>query len=228
MLFKDRREAGKRLAEELKSYAGKDTIVLALPRGGVVIGFEVAKALQVPLDVIITRKIGAPTAPEYAIGAVAENGEVLLNDEEIRLLGISRRYIDEEIRRQKIEIERRIGLYRGGKRLPSLSGKRVILVDDGIATGFTVKTSIRAVRAENPRELVLAVPVAPAEVIDELAPLVDAVVCLATPSPFIAVGAWYRSFEQTTDDEVRSLLDAARRAPRRQSSTHGQSSTSDL
>jgi len=216
MVFKDRQEAGRQLGEKLKDYAGKDTLVLALPRGGVVVGYEVAKILHAPLDVIITRKIGAPSAPEYAIGAVAENGEVLLNDQEIRLLGIPRRYIQDEIERQKGEIERRVKLYRGGRRLPNLGGKRVILVDDGIATGFTMKTSIQAVRAENPREIVLAVPVAPPEVIDELASMVDAVVCLATPSPFIAVGAWYRSFEQTTDDEVKSLLAAAHKTALRQ------------
>ncbi len=198
MLFKNRSEAGMLLADALKGYAGPDTIVLALPRGGVVVGYEVAKALRAPLDVIITRKIGAPGIPEYAIGAVAENGEVLLNDEEIK--------------HQKSEIERRKILYRGGRQLPSLKGRRVILVDDGIATGFTVKTSIRAVRAEKPREIVLAVPVAPDDVIDELAATVDAVVCLATPQPFIAVGAWYQRFEQTTDDEVKSILAATGKA----------------
>ena len=212
MLFKNRSEAGMLLADALKGYAGPDTIVLALPRGGVVVGYEVAKALRAPLDVIITRKIGAPGIPEYAIGAVAENGEVLLNDEEIKLLAVSPSYLREEIKHQKSEIERRKILYRGGRQLPSLKGRRVILVDDGIATGFTVKTSIRAVRAEKPREIVLAVPVAPDDVIDELAATVDAVVCLATPQPFIAVGAWYQRFEQTTDDEVKSILAATGKA----------------
>lgn len=211
MLFKNRIESGKALAERLANYAGKGTIVLALPRGGVVVGYEVAKALCVPLDVIITKKIGAPGAPEYAIGAVAENGQALLNDEEIRLMGISPRYIQEEIRRKKEEIEHRIDLYRGGKRLRKLKGLRVILVDDGIATGFTVQTALRAIKAENPREIILAVPVAPLEVVDDLTQMVDTVVCLATPSPFIAVGAWYGTFEQTTDEEVKSLLDAARK-----------------
>lgn len=210
MLFANRSEAGKQLAERLRNYAGEGTIVLALPRGGVVVGYEVARVLRLPLDVIITRKIGAPGAPEYAIGAVAENGEVLLNDAEIRLMGISQKYIEEEIARQRAEIERRKDLYRGGKPFPRLTGRRVILVDDGIATGFTVRTSIKAIMAEKPLELVLAVPVAPAEAIDELAAMVDAVVCLDTPSPFIAVGAWYRSFEQTTDEEVGALLAAVR------------------
>lgn len=211
MLFKDRSEAGRMLAEQLRDYSGERTVVLALPRGGVVVGYEVAMALRVPLDVIITRKIGAPGVPEYAIGAVAENGEVLLNDEEIRAMGISPRYLQEEIKRQEAEIERRIQMYRGGRRLPKLNGRTVVLVDDGIATGFTVKTSIKALRAENPRQVVLAVPVAPREVIDELSETVDAAVYLATPSPFVAVGAWYENFEQTTDEEVKSLLAAAHR-----------------
>lgn len=211
MLFQDRREAGQKLAKQLEMYRGKRAIVLALPRGGVVVGYEVAKALNLPLDVIITRKIGAPGNPEYAIGAVAETGDVQLNQEEIRLFGISPQYVNDEIRRQKQEIERRVQLYRGGRRLPSVRNKIVIVVDDGIATGFTMRASIRALKVEEPKKIVLAVPVAPPDVLDEMRKEVDEAVCLATPEPFFAVGAWYRHFEQTTDEEVRDYLAAARK-----------------
>ncbi len=211
MLFQDRHEAGQKLAKQLEMYRGKRAIVLALPRGGVVVGYEVAKALNLPLDVIITRKIGAPGNPEYAIGAVAETGDVQLNQEEIRLFGISPQYVNDEIRRQRQEIERRVQLYRGGRRLPSVRNKIVIVVDDGIATGFTMRASIRALKVEEPKKIVLAVPVAPPDVLDEMRKEVDEAVCLATPEPFFAVGAWYRHFEQTTDEEVRDYLAAARK-----------------
>lgn len=212
MLFEDRHEAGRQLARQLGSYRGKNAIVLALPRGGVVVGYEVAKALDLPLDVIITRKIGAPGNPEYAIGAVAETGDVQLNQEEIRLYGISSQYVNTEIKRQRQEIERRVQLYRGGRRLPNVRDKIVIIVDDGIATGFTMRASIRAIKAEQPEKIVLAVPVAPPDVLDEMRREVDEVVCLATPEPFFAVGAWYRHFEQTTDEEVRDYLAEVRKA----------------
>ncbi len=211
MLFEDRHDAGKQLAQQLEEYRGKNAIVLALPRGGVVVGYEVAKELNLPLDVIVTRKIGAPGNPEYAIGAVTETGDVQLNQEEIRLYGISRQYVDEEIRRQKQEIERRVQLYRGGRRMPSVWDKIAIVVDDGIATGFTMRASIRALKAEQPKKIVLAVPVAPPDVLDELRTEVDEVVCLETKEPFFAVGAWYRHFEQTTDEEVRDYLIMAKR-----------------
>lgn len=211
MLFRDRHDAGVKLAKRLEKYRGKNAIVIALPRGGVVVGYEVAKTLDLPLDIVITRKIGAPGNPEYAIGAVAETGDVQLNQEEVRLFGISRQYIDEEIKKLKQEIERRVQLYRGGRRMPSVYDRVVIIVDDGIATGFTMRTSIRAIRSDNPSKIVLAVPVAPPDVLDEMRAEVDEVVCLATPEPFFAVGAWYKHFEQTTDEEVRNYLEDARK-----------------
>ncbi|MBI2953057.1 MAG: phosphoribosyltransferase [Chloroflexi bacterium] len=210
MLFEDRYDAGKKLAQALEIYRGKNAIVLALPRGGVVIGYEVAMRLDLPLDVIITRKVGAPGNPEYAIGAVAETGDVQLNQEEIRLYGISQQYIDEEIRKQREEIERRVQLYRGGRRLPSVRDRIAIIVDDGIATGFTIRASILAIKAEQPKKVVVGVPVAPPDVLEQIRDEADEVICLETPEPFFAVGAWYRHFEQTSDEEVRNFLARAR------------------
>jgi len=213
VLFGDRHEAGRRLARCLEEYRGADAVVLGLPRGGVVVGAEIAGALGLPLDVIISRKIGAPGNPEYAIGAVAENGEVQLNEAEIAAFGISRRYIHDQVQQELREIERRIQLYRAGRKLLDLEGRTVILVDDGIATGFTVMVAIKAVRAERPRKVVLAVPVAPPESIEELQPQVDQLVCLATPVPFLAVGRFYRRFEQVSDEEVTQYLAASRARP---------------
>ncbi len=197
------------MAARLAEFRSKKAIVIAVPRGGVVVGYEVANDLNLPLDVIVTRKIGAPDNPEYAIGAVAETGAVLLNEEEIRNFGLSRLYVERETDRQMEEIRRRVQLYRGGRGFPVVRGRTVILVDDGIATGFTLRTAIKAIRSLGPRELVLAVPVAPPDVIGDFEREVDRTVCLATPSPFFAVGAWYRHFEQTTDEEVQRYLAAA-------------------
>jgi putative phosphoribosyl transferase len=210
MRFENRKEAGKMLAQALAEYRGTRAIVVALPRGGVVVGYEVARQLQLPLDVLVTRKIGAPDNPEYAIGAIAEVGEVQLNQEEIVLYRIPRDYLEREIQRQKLEIQRRVQLYRGGRPLPSLADKIVIVVDDGIATGYTMRASIRALKTARPAKIVLAVPVAPADVLDEMGQEVDDVVCLSTPEPFFAVGIWYRNFEQTSDEEVRDYLERAR------------------
>lgn len=209
MLFQDRTDAGRRLAQKLMQYRDKSTIVLALPRGGVVVGYEIAVALGVPLDVIITHKIPAPGNPEYAIGAVAENGEAQLNQDEIRLLGISSAYIQRETQRQLDEIERRKTLYRGDKPLPSVAGRTVIIVDDGVATGYTMMAAVKAVKAQRPRQIVVAVPVGPRETLDLLAEMADDVVVLDTPVPFFAVGAFYRNFEQTSDEDVRRILDQA-------------------
>lgn len=209
MLFQDRYDAGSQLADRLREYQGTDSIVLALPRGGAVVGYQVALALQLPLDVIITRKIGPPGNSEYAIGAVTENGEVSLNDYEIAAYGISDSYLRAALEQQRQEISRRVQLYRDGRALPPLTNRNVILVDDGIATGFTVATTLKALRKENPRELVLAVPVAPQETLDRLGKLADKAVCLATPEPFLAVGRFYINFEQIDDVEVRKVLDAS-------------------
>lgn len=212
MLFADRVDGGRRLAEALADLRGRPVIVLAIPRGGVEVGYEIARALAAPLDVILTHKVGAPDNPEYAIGVVSELGQVELNDAEIRAFGLPSDAVEAEVAHQRAEIERRKMLYREGQSLPPLAGKVVVVVDDGIATGYTVAGALRAVRSANPAELLLAVPVAPREALDHLAPLADRVVCLATPEPFYAVGMWYRSFGQTTDDRVRQLLSAAREA----------------
>lgn len=211
MLFADRCEAGRRLAAALAGYHGRDVVVLAIPRGGVEVGFEVARALAAPLDVILTHKVGAPQNPEYAIGAVSEIGQVELNEAEIHLAGVPRAAVEEEVARQRAEIERRKALYRGGRPLPPLAGRIVIVTDDGIATGFTVAGALRAVRSANPAELVLAVPVAPPEACAQLSALADRIICLEMPEPFFAVGLWYRNFEQTSDEHVRELLAMANR-----------------
>lgn len=209
MIFDNRVEAGRRLAGRLQEYRGLSAVVLAVPRGGVVVGYEVAAALGAPLDVIIPRKLGAPDQPELAIGAVAGENIVVLDEQTIGYLGVSRAYLDEEAERQREEISRRRKLYRGERPFPSLEDRTVILVDDGIATGATITAAARESRAHRPARIVLAVPVAPPEVVDRLAKEVDDLVVLETPEPFFAVGSWYYQFEQTSDDEVVALLEAA-------------------
>jgi putative phosphoribosyl transferase len=207
-LFEDRRDAGRRLAHALDRYRDTDPVVLALPRGGVPVGFEVAKALAAPLDVLIVRKIGAPGHPELGIGAVIDGSEphLVLNDEIVRQVRPSAAYIEEEKRRQLAEIERRRRRYLGDRSAIPVENRTAIVVDDGIATGGTVKAALRGVAGLRPARLVLAVPVAPADSLAELSGDCDDVVCLATPEPFYAVGSHYRDFMQTEDDEVVRLL----------------------
>ena len=209
-IFEDRIDAGKKLAERLEEYRGPETIVLAIPRGGVVLGYEVAQSLGAPLDVIVPRKIGAPGQPELAIGAIGDD-QVVLDQSIIGYLNVPRSYLDEEIERQKAEIERRMHLYRGDKPFPDLTDKTVLLVDDGMATGSTTLAAARALRVKRPGRLILAVPVAPPESVAKLRPEVDEIIVLQTPDPFNAVGAWYTKFDQTTDDEVIELLSRASR-----------------
>jgi putative phosphoribosyl transferase len=209
-VYEDRTDAGKKLAARLEEYRGPETIVLAIPRGGVVLGYEVAQALGAPLDVIVPRKIGAPGQPELAVGAIGDD-QVVLDQSIIGYLGVSKTYLGEEIERQKKEIERRMCLYRGDKPFPDLTGKTVLLVDDGMATGSTTLAAARALRAKHPGRLILAVPVAPPESVAKLRPEVDEIIVLETPDPFYAVGAWYTIFDQTTDDEVIELLNRASR-----------------
>ncbi|WP_342237650.1 phosphoribosyltransferase [Inquilinus sp. OTU3971] len=206
--FRDRREAGRRLAAVLARYRDLRPIVLALPRGGVPVAFEVARALAAPLDVLLVRKIGAPGAPELGIGAVIDGAEphVVLNDEVMREVMPSPGYVEAETERQLVEIERRRRLYRGDRHAPSVAGRAVILVDDGIATGGTVTAALQALAAAQPALLVLAVPVAPSDVLKTLSGLADDVVCLSAPYFFGAVGRFYDDFSQTTDDEVIRLL----------------------
>jgi putative phosphoribosyl transferase len=206
VLFADRGDAGKHLASALRDLVDKDDIVLAIPRGGVVVGYEIAKTLGLPLDVIIPRKIGAPSQPELAIGAMTEDGTVLLDERLVERLQVSDYYIKEESAAQKLEIQRRLKLYRGDVPYPSLANRDVILVDDGIATGSTMKAALASVRIRGAKTVVVAIPVGPPSTIRELEEKADHVVCLYTPEPFYAIGQFYRDFTQTSDEEVTRLL----------------------
>ncbi|MBI4690954.1 MAG: phosphoribosyltransferase [Nitrospirae bacterium] len=209
-MFRDRSEAGIDLAEKLKDYAdSKEVLVLALPRGGVVTGFEIARRLNVLLDVLIVRKIGHPLQRELAIGAVSETGTVFLNRGIISTYRVSNEYIDDEISRQKEEISRRIHLYRKGKPIRELKGKTIILVDDGVATGATIKAAIETLKKEKINKLIAAVPVAPPDTAKELESMADEFICLETPLDFMAVGNYYQDFTQVSDGEVVDFLQKA-------------------
>jgi putative phosphoribosyl transferase len=209
-IFRDRMDAGVELASGLEGYRDTEgVIVLALPRGGVVTGLEVASYLNCPLDVIIIRKIGFPGQPEFAIGAVSETGTVVLNENIISFYGVPKKYVEEEVSRQKEEIERRVAFYRKGQGLPDLKDKKIILVDDGIATGATMKAAISTLKEEGLKKLVVAVPVAPPTTVKELEHMVDEVVCLQTPVDFMAVGGYYQDFTQVTDEDVIAILKRA-------------------
>lgn len=206
--FDDRKKAGAALAAALSRFRDQhDVLVLALPRGGVPVACEVAAALGAPLDVMIVRKLGVPWQEELAMGAVASGGARLLNASIVAEAGISARQIEQAAQAQALEIERREKAYRGSRPQPEVKGKRIILVDDGVATGATMRVAIRALRERGASSIVVAVPVAPADTVDILGAEADEVVCLATPEPFCAVGAWYSDFRQVSDAEVRRLLD---------------------
>jgi len=208
-VFRDRREAGRVLAKQLKKYRGENPIVLGLPRGGVVVAYEIAQALDAPMDVIVARKLGAPNQPELGIGAVAPGGVILLDEHAIKMLGYTSTEINEVAERERAEMRRRLHDYRGDGE-PDVRGKTVILVDDGLATGVTALAAARAVRQMGPRKIVLAVGVCPADTAEMLRAEVDEVICAATPKPFHAVGLWFENFDQTTDEEVIDLLDRSR------------------
>lgn len=210
MIFKNREEAGILLAKALKEYKGQDAAVLAVPRGGVVVGYYVAKELGCPLDVIVPRKLGAPYQPELAIGAVAEDGTTVLNEDLVESLGVPRSYIERKIREEVQEIKRRVSLYRSGRSAVPVENKLVILVDDGLATGATMRAAIRFVKNLRPRAIIVAVPVAPPETVESLKHEVDRVVCLSTPFPFYAIGQFYEDFKQVEDEEVIRLLSELR------------------
>ncbi|GJI99905.1 phosphoribosyl transferase [Duganella rhizosphaerae] len=206
-LFKDRLHAGKLLAQRLLAYARRpEVIVLALPRGGVPLGAVIARALAVPLDVLLVRKLGVPGYPECAIGAIAGDGQCLLNTGQVKLLGLPLDAIEAEARHEQDEIARRELRYREGRPAPQLEGKIVILVDDGIATGATMQMAIWLARQAKAAKIIVAVPVAPNEVFRTLNAEVDALVCLRTPSPFLSVGQCYQDFEQVSDEQVAQLL----------------------
>jgi len=206
--FADRTHAGRVLATELARYAHRpDVSVLALPRGGVPVGYEVARALGVPLDVFVVRKLGVPGHEELAMGAIASGGVRLLNEDVVALAGVSEEAIDEVAAREAAEIRRRERVYRGDRGPPDLRGRTVILVDDGLATGASMRAAAAAVRRQGPAWVVVAVPAAAADTCETLRGEVDELVCLMTPEPFHAVGLWYEDFSQTSDEEVRQLLE---------------------
>ncbi|TAJ07985.1 MAG: phosphoribosyltransferase [Nitrospirae bacterium] len=210
LILRDREEAGRLLAERLSAYRDDpQALILALPRGGVPVGYMLSLALHLPLDVLIVRKLGAPGNPEYAVGAVAEGGALYLNREGLRDLGLGREDLNKPIRVQEEEITRRQALYRGGRSLPQMTGKTIVLVDDGIATGSTFFASIAAVKKLKPDRLVAAIPVGPRETLLRVQREVDALVCLMTPEPFFAVGNHYEEFAQVEDAAVVRYLQAA-------------------
>jgi putative phosphoribosyl transferase len=207
MLFRDRRESGRLLATQLTRYAGRpDLLVLGLPRGGVPVACEVAQSLGAPLDVFLVRKLGVPGHEEVAMGAIATGGVQVINEDLVRQLGLPSEAIATVAAREQRELERREREYRGSRPAPGVAGKTVILVDDGLATGFTMRAAVQALRRLKPARVVVAVPVASPESCEELTSFADDVVCAVTPRAFRAVGQWYEDFSETSDEEVRSLL----------------------
>ena len=210
--FHDRAEAGRLLAEQLGAYVRRpDVLVLALPRGGVPVGFEVARALGVPLDVFLVRKLGVPGQEELAMGAIATGGVRVVNDAVVEELGIAPEVMEAVAAREQDELERRERAYRGERPAPDVSGRVVILVDDGLATGSTMRAAARALKKLGPSRVVVAAPLAAREACEALRAEADEVVCAETPEPFKGVGRWYNDFSQTTDEEVRALLEASAR-----------------
>ncbi|HEY2972023.1 MAG TPA: phosphoribosyltransferase [Pyrinomonadaceae bacterium] len=215
MIYRDRTEAGKQLAEHLKNYANRqDVLVLALPRGGVPVAFEVASALHAPLDIFLERKLGVPGQEELAMGAIATGGVRVLNEDVVGYLDIPGEVIDAVVADEEHELERRQRLYRGNRPPPDVRARTVILVDDGLATGSTMRAAAAALRKQQPARIVVAVPVSAAETCDEFRMEVDEIICAATPEPFHGVGLWYEDFSQTTDQEVRDLLEKSARRQR--------------
>jgi predicted phosphoribosyltransferase len=209
--FRDRRDAGRRLAATLTKYAHRpDVIVLALPRGGVPVGYEVATALGAPLEVFVVRKLGLPGHEEFAMGAIASGGVTVLDQDLLRITRVREADLRRVLAAEEKELARRERQYRGERPFPDLRGKTVILVDDGLATGSTMRAAVEALRQEAPARIVVAVPVSSPETCDAFRDVADEVVCAETPEPFRAVGLWYDDFSQTTDDEVHELLDRAR------------------
>jgi putative phosphoribosyl transferase len=212
MIYRDRIDAGKQLALRLSEYANRDDVmVLALPRGGVPVAYEVARVLHAPLDIFLVRKLGVPGHEELAMGAISTGGVRVINADVVDYLRIPARVIDAVVETELRELERREQLYRGARTEPDVSGKTIILVDDGLATGSTMRAAVEALRQQNPARIVVAVPVSAPETCDEYRMGVDEIICAQTPEPFMGVGMWYRDFSQTTDAEVRDLLAKAER-----------------
>ncbi|HWQ49892.1 MAG TPA: phosphoribosyltransferase [Methanosarcina sp.] len=210
-LFKDRVDAGKKLAKELSKYANRsDVLILALPRGGVPVAFEVAKELNVKMDVFIVRKLGVPGNEELAMGAISSDNIRVLNEDVVRSFQIPERVINMVVENELKELERRERAYRGDRPKPEISGSTVILIDDGLATGATMRAATSALKTKNPAKIVVAVPTGAPDTCELFAREVDEVICIATPEPFYGVGAWYGNFSQTTDEEVCELLEKAR------------------
>ena len=206
-VFRDRHEAGRLLAERLAGYADRpDVVILALPRGGVPVAFEIAAALHVPLDVMVVRKLGVPGHEELAMGAIASGGVQVVNQDVVRHLGLSSAVLESVAATEYQELSRRERAYRGSRESTSVEGRTVILVDDGLATGSTMRAAVAALRKRGPARIVVAVPTAAPETCEELKTDVDEMVCATTPTPFYGVGQWYEDFSQTTDEEVRDLL----------------------
>jgi putative phosphoribosyl transferase len=209
-LFQNRKDAGRALAAMLDEYTNrKDVLVLALPRGGVPVAFELATAIRAPLDVFVVRKLGVPGHEELAMGAIATGGVRVLNEDVVQSLGIPQAVIDRATAAEQKELQRREQLYRGGRPAPEVRGRTIILVDDGLATGSTMRAAVAAVRQQQPARIVVAVPVGAPSTCDEFRADVDQIVCGFTPEPFYGVGQWYEDFSQTSDEEVRELLDLA-------------------
>jgi putative phosphoribosyl transferase len=206
MRFQDRTDAGRQLAERLAPLELTDPVVLALPRGGVPVAVEVASTLDAPLEVFVARKVGAPGRPEFGIGAVAEGDGVVANEDIVQLLGLGSEEWDGLVAAERRELERRVDRYRGGRPLPELRGRDVVLIDDGLATGVTAEAALRALRSCEPRRLLLAVPACAPETAARLSAVADDVICVIAPPDFVAVGQWYERFDQTTDSQVLALL----------------------
>ncbi len=207
MIFRDRIDGGDQLAKVLEQYKNLENgLIIGLPRGGVPVAYQVSESLNLPLDIVCPRKIGAPHNPEFAIGAITETGEGIFNHHVIAQLGVSEEYIKNEVEAQKQEAQKRLNAYRKGRSVRELKGKTIIIVDDGLATGSTMKAAIQSIKAEGAKRIIVAVPVSPTDTATEIKSMVDEFICLCTPASFYAVGQFYENFSQTTDEEVIELL----------------------
>ncbi len=207
--FEDREEAGRLIGGMLEKYGGEDVILLGLPRGGVPVAYAAAKVIDAPMDIFQVRKLGTPGHEELAMGAIASGGVKVLNDEVLRSINVSDEEIESVARKEQEELERRDQKYRGDRPMPRIEGRTVILVDDGLATGSSMRAVVKAIKTLNPAKIVVAVPVAAPEVCEQFTQIVDEVICVRTPTPFQAVGLWYENFGQTTDEEVTEILGKA-------------------